>query len=268
MTPTGRTGRRRPLPGFGAGFAFQTVAMRGQADTWFSLITAPFFTLVFMSIMEYSGRTELNAHAVIAPMLITLWTAALSFSGEMISDDRENGRLEALAAAPMSFSALVFGRLCACMLLALPSFLMSYLVAGAVFGYWLPFARPLLFASALVLTAMATAATATALSAVLVIAPGARIVQNSLSFPVYLLGGVLIPVSQYPDWLEALTRIVYLSWGSDLLRAATAPHGGVESTALHTVMLCALGAAAFLSGRVFIARFLRQARALGALTRE
>ncbi|MFB8141362.1 ABC transporter permease, partial [Streptomyces parvus] len=247
---------------------FQTVAMRGQADTYFSLITAPFFTLVFMSIMEYSGRTDLNSHAVIAPMLITLWTAALSFSGEMISEDRENGRLESLVAAPVSFAMLVFGRLCACMLLALPSFLMSHLAAGLVFGYWLPFERPVLFVTALVLTAMATAATATALSAVFVIAPGARIVQNTLSFPVYLLGGVLVPVAQYPDWLETVTRIVYLSWGADLLRAATTPGADLDNAAGYLVMLGLLGAAAFVCGRLFIGRFLRRARALGALAKE
>lgn len=268
MTASERVRRWRLVPGIGAGFEFQIVAMRGQADTYFSLITAPFFALVFMSIMEYSGRTDLNSHAVIAPMLITLWTAALSFSGEMISEDRENGRLESLVAAPMSFAMLVFGRLCACMLLALPSFLMSYLAAGSVFGYWLPFERPLLFASALVLTAMATAATATALSAVFVIAPGARIVQNTLSFPVYLLGGVLVPVSQYPGWLEGLTRIVYLSWGADLLRAATTPGAALKNAAWYMVMLCLLGAMAFVFGRLFIGRFLQRARALGALAKE
>lgn len=252
----------------GAGFAFQLVAMRGQADTYFSLITAPFFATVFMAIMEYTGRTDLNAHAVVAPMLITLWTAALSFSGEMISDDRENGRLESLAAAPMSFAMLVFGRLCGCMLLALPSFLMAYLAAGSLFGYWMSFERPLLFASALVLTAMATAATATALSAVFVLAPGARIVQNTLSFPVYLLGGVVVPVSQFPDWLQVLARVVYLSWAADLLRAATTPGADLENAALHLVMLCLLGTGAFVFGRLFIARFLQRARALGALAKE
>ncbi|MFG2428679.1 ABC transporter permease [Streptomyces sp. NPDC048590] len=260
--------RRRTAPGLIAGFEFQIVAMRGQADTYFSLITAPFFAVVFMAIMEYTGRTDLNSHAVVAPMLITLWTAALSFSGEMISDDRANGRLESLVAAPVEFSLLIFGRLSACMLLALPSFLMSYLAAGTVFGYWMSFERPVLFAVALVLTAAATAATATALSAVFVLAPGARIVQNTLSFPVYLLGGVMVPVSYFPDWLEPVARVVYLSWGADLLRAATTPGEGQGSTARHLVMLCLLGTGAFVLGRLFIARFLRRARALGALAKD
>jgi uncharacterized membrane protein len=97
------------------GFRFQLVAMRGQADTYFALVSTPFFAVIFVSIMIYSGRDDLVPYAVIAPTLMALWTASLAFAGEMISEDRENGRLELMVAAPASVSLLVFGRLCAAM---------------------------------------------------------------------------------------------------------------------------------------------------------
>ncbi|WP_262391482.1 ABC transporter permease [Nocardiopsis sp. CNR-923] len=255
------------LTGFWTGFEFQIVTMRGQAETYFALITAPFFALLYMSIMEYSGRSDLNTHAVIAPMLMTLWTAALSFSGEMISANRENGRLELLLASPTSFPMLVFGRLCACMLLGLPSFAMSYVSAGLAFGYWMPIHHPGVFAGALLLTALATAAAATALSSAFVLTLGARIVQNTLSFPVYLLGGVIVPVSLFPGWLEGISRLVFLSWSADLLRASASPEP-VENAGLHFAMLLLLGAASLAFGLLSIVWFLHRARQLGALSKE
>jgi hypothetical protein len=65
-----------------------------------------------------------------------------------------------------------------------------------------------------------------------------------------------------------VTRIVYLSWGADLLRAATTPGADLDNAAWYLVMLCLLGATAFVCGRLFIGRFLQRARALGALAKE
>jgi ABC-2 type transport system permease protein len=255
------------LRGLSAGFRFQLVAMQGQADTYFALVAVPFFGLVFLSVMAYTGRTDLYSHAVIAPMLMALWTAALMFAGEMIAEDRENGRLESLVAAPVVFSLLVLGRLYACMLVALPAFAMSYLVAGVVFGYWMAVPHPVVFGAALLLTALATAAAATALSALFVAAPSARIVQNSLSFPMFLLGGVLIPGSMLPGWLEAATRVIYMSWGADLLRDATDP-APIDHAGVRLAMVALLGALVLGFGVASISRFLRRARSTGGLSRE
>ncbi|MEV0008976.1 ABC transporter permease [Streptomyces sp. NPDC047973] len=263
--PGGRAGRWLPH-GLGTGFRFQLVALRGEADTYFSLVASPFYVVIFLSVMEYSGRRDLYAHAVIAPMLMTLWSAALMFSGEMISQDRDNGRVEALVATTVSFPLLVLGRLLACMVLALPSFGLALLAAGGIFGYWIEIARPFLFAVTLLLAAFGTAATATALSALFVVAPGARIVQNSLSFPMFLLGGVIIPVSSFPDQLEPLTRLIYLSWASDLLRDAT--DGTATGVLPRLAAVAALSATTLAFGLVFITRFLRRARADGLLAKE
>ncbi|MGH9213673.1 MAG: ABC transporter permease [Acidimicrobiales bacterium] len=251
---------------FGTGFMFQAVAMRKEAGTYLALVSAPFFTLIFLSIVVHSDRADLASYAVIAPTLMTLWTAVLMFSGEMISEDRENGRLEALVAAPISFSQLVFGRLCACMLLSLPAFGIAVVVAGLAFGHWITIHHPLVFVVAIVVTAVATAATATALSALFVVAPGARIVQNTLSFPMFLVGGVMVPASQLPVGLSGISRAIYLSWGADLLRDSLAAESVEAPVArLATVML--LGAAALAFGSVSIVRFLRRARRQGTLSR-
>jgi ABC-2 type transport system permease protein len=252
--------------GFGAGFSFQLIAMRGQADTYFALVSTPFFATIFVSIMLYSGRPDLVPYAVAAPTMMALWTASLAYAGEMISDDRENGRLELLVAAPVSLPLLIFGRLCAVMLVSVPAFVMSILVAGLGFGYWIRIHQLPMFMAAIVLTALATAATATALSALFVISPGARIVQNTLTFPMFLLGGVIIPISVLPTGLDVVSRFIYLSWGADLIRAALTPDP-IEAPVPRMAMVVLLGGVALGFGLIFIGRFVRRGRALGTLAR-
>ncbi|WP_017587873.1 ABC transporter permease [Nocardiopsis ganjiahuensis] len=257
---------RRLLGGFTLGLGFQLRAMVRSADTYFALVGAPLTTVVLMSMMLYSGRTDLASYAVVAPTLMSLWTAGLMFAGEMISEDRENGRLEPLLASPVSLPSLVFGRLCGAMFISLPAFALAIVTAGLVFGVWITIHHPVVFVLAVLATSLATAATVTALSAVFIVAPGARIVQNSLSMPVFLLAGVMVPVALFPVWLEGASRVLYLSWGADLFRDALEP-APVEAVALRLLTMAALGAAALAFGSLTLVRFLRRARAEGTLSR-
>ncbi|MFE9246967.1 ABC transporter permease [Nocardiopsis sp. NPDC006938] len=257
---------RRLLTSFTLGFGFQTRAMSRSADTYFSLIGAPFTTAVLMSMVLYSGRSDLAAYAVVAPTLMSLWTAALMFSGEMISEDRENGRLEPLVASPASLPSLVFGRLCGAMLISLPAFALAVLVAGVGFGHWITIHHPVVFVLAMVATALGTAATTTALSALFIATPNPRIVQNTLSMPMFLLAGVMVPVALYPGWVEGVSRVLYLSWAADLFRDSLTP-GPVEALALRLLTVLALGALALAVGSLTLVRFLRRARAEGTLSR-
>lgn len=253
------------LRGFGLGFVFQARELTVSINAYFSLVSAPFFTITLLSMVTYSGRGDLAAYAVVAPTLMTLWTAALMYAGEMISEDREGGRLELLVASPVSFPALLFGRLCGAMLIALPAFGLSILAAGLVLDTWITVHHPIVFVLTAVVVALATAATATALSALFVLAPSARIVQNTLPMPVFLLSGVMVPVALFPGWLEGISRLLYLSWGADLMRDALAP-GVVEHAAARLLMVLALGALGLLIGGATIARFLRRARCEGTLS--
>ena len=256
----------RLFGGFTLGFGFQARAMARSTDTYFSLVSAPFTTVILMSMVLYSGRTDLASYAVVAPTLMSLWTAALMFAGEMISEDRENGRLEPLVASPVSLQSLVFGRLCGAMLVSLPAFALAIATAGLVFGVWITVHHPLVFVLAALATALGTAATATALSALFIAAPGARIVQNTLSMPMFLLAGVMVPVALFPGWLEGVSRFLYLSWSADLFRDALEP-APVEAVAFRLFMVAVLGAAALAFGSLTLTRFLRRARAEGTLSR-
>jgi ABC-2 type transport system permease protein len=190
---------------------------------------------------------------------------ALLVAGELIDSERWSGTLEALVATPASFPLIITGRIAAVTVVSLLAFVESWLVAWALFGITVAVLHPVVFAAAIGVTAFAMAGTASMMSAVFVLARSARIFQNTLSYPFYVLGGVLVPVSLLPGWLEPLSRVVFLSWSADLLRDSLTS-GTVPDVALRLTAVLGLGAAGLLAGVLLLRRVLTRVRTLGTLT--
>jgi len=64
------------------------MTVRNLGSNLFYLVTVPFFAVVFIAIVEQSGRSSLIAYAVMAPVLIALWQMAIFVAGELINRDR------------------------------------------------------------------------------------------------------------------------------------------------------------------------------------
>jgi ABC-2 type transport system permease protein len=250
---------------FAAGYKLQLRIVRSDPDFLMPLALVPFYTIAFLAIFRYAGRDDLTSYAVLAPVLIALWQLSLVTSGEIVADDRWQGTLELSVAAPASFDVAVASRVLAVTTIALLSFAEAWLIARVLFGIDIVFHHPHAFVLALAATTLAMAGTALIMAALFVVTRSARTFQNSLSFPFYVLGGVLVPVSYLPDWLEPLAAFVFLSWASDLLRDSLEP-AAVDDLGLRLLVVLALGAAGFLVGRYLLARLLRHVRQTGEVS--
>lgn len=247
-----------------AGFIFEVRLLRRSFDEMMVLVTAPLMTLILLSITEHAGRTDLAPYAVLAPALIALWTIALFTSGEIIERERQNGSLEPLVATPVAIGSVITGQILAVTLLSLVGFAESWLTAWAAFGIVVPIVHPTAFTAALVATAFAMAGTASVMSSVFVLSRSVRAYQNSLSYPFFVLGGVMVPVALLPGWIEPLSRAVFLSWSADLLRDSLTPEP-VTNLVARTGVILALGTAGFLIGLVLLRRALDRLRRTGTI---
>jgi ABC-2 type transport system permease protein len=250
---------------FVAGYKLQLRLIRADPDYLMPLAIVPFYTIVFLAIFRHAGRDDLTTYALLAPVLIALWQLSLVTSGETVADDRWLGTLELAVATPGSFAVAVVGRVLAVTSIALISFAEVWVVARVFFGVSIVFHHPFTFVLTLAATTLAMAGTALIMAALFVVTRSARTFQNSLSFPFYVLGGVLVPVSYLPDWLEPVATVVFLSWAADLLRDSLDP-APVDDLALRLAMVLALGAAGFLVGRILLARLLRHVRQTGEVS--
>lgn len=244
-------------------FRFQLRTTHRELDHMMVLITVPLYTVVFLLIVQHADRGDLTGHAVLAPVLIALWAMALMVSGELIEEERYAGTLELAIASPSRYSAVLAGRILAVTTLSLVS-LLETLVVAWLFGVRVTIHHPWLFVATLVVTVLATAGTAVIMSSIFVLARSARTFQNSLSYPFYVLGGVIVPVSLLPEWLQPVTRAVYLSWSSDLLRD-TVSSGTVDAATARLAIVAALGLTGYVAGRLMLRRILTKVRGTGEL---
>jgi ABC-2 type transport system permease protein len=249
---------------FSAAFRLQLRLIRSDPDYLMPLVTVPLFTVTFLAVVRHAGRDDLTAYAVMAPVLIALWQLSLLDSGEIIEADRWQGVLEVVIAAPANVATVVLGRVFAVTAVAFLAFIEVWFVARALFGVTIEFHHPGLFLLTLAASGLAMSGTAVIMAALFVLARSARTFQNSLSYPFYVLGGVLVPVSFLPDWLEPLSSVVFLSWSADLLRDSLDP-APVSGAAVRLGMVLALGTGGFVIGRLLLRRILNRVRADGTV---
>jgi ABC-2 type transport system permease protein len=249
---------------FLVGFRLQARIVLTDPDYLMPLVTVPMFTITFLAIVRHAGREDLTQYALLAPVLIALWALALLDAGEIVSEDRWTGTLEPSIAAPTPLAPLLLGRIFAVTAIALFSFVEVLVAARLAFGVAIRIEHPAEFAAALAATAFAVSGTAVIMAGLFVLSRSPRTFQNSLSFPFYVLGGVLVPVRFLPDWLEPLSSIVFLSWASDLLRATLDPEP-VRDFGSRVAMVLVLGAAGYAIGAAVVAWVLRRVRMNGTI---
>jgi len=248
-----------------AGARFQLWLMRRTIDHVQALVLAPLFAMIFVGLVLAGDRPDLVPVAALGAALVSLWNMAVQVGSHMIDMERRGGTFEQLVSSATPLYALVVGRAAAIIavaLLALPEvWLVTYLVSGVAIAV----PHPAEFAVGMVLTALGLHASATLLAVLSVLARNRMVLQNALNYPFYLLGGLFVPVAALPDWLRPFTRVIFLSWGSDLLRAtlATAAMSNVGA-AVAGLAATVLGTA--LAGRLVLSLVLRRARIEGTLS--
>lgn len=249
---------------FLAGFRLELRTVRAHPDSLIPLFTAPLFTIIFLTIVRNGGRDDLQPDALMAPVLMTLWWFALFQGGNMITSDRWEAVLEPVLAAPAGLASVLLGRIAALMCLGMIGFFEVWAIGELVFGVSIPFEHPLALALTLVGTAFAMAGTAVAFAALFVLTRNAFTFMNSASFPFYVLGGVFVPISLLPGWIQPLSKAIFMSWSADLLRSS------LRRTPVHDLwgrigMVVLLGTISFLIGRAVLSFVLRRMRASGEL---
>ena len=252
------------MTAFWAGFRLQLRVVSSDPDYVMPLVTVPMFTITFLAILRHAGREDLTSYALLAPVLIALWALSLMDAGEIISGDRWYGTLEPTIASPTALAPVVLGRVLAVTAVALVSFAEVWVAARLAFGVTFTIEHPREFLLTLAATTFAVSGTAVIMAALFVLSRSPRTFQNSLSFPFYVLGGVLVPVKFLPDWLEPLSSVVFLSWAADLLRATTAT-APIDDFGRRVAMVVLLGSAGYVIGGAVMGYVLRRARREGTL---
>lgn len=246
---------------FWAAAAFQLSVVR--REPWpLPIITAPIIAVSLLAVVSYSGREDLAAYAVIAPAVMAILGMAVSEAGEVISQDRQNGVLEAILTTPVPLGRVLLARIGVITVVSLVAIVECWLVAAIFFQQMVTVDHPVIFGATLVALAMGIAAIGVVMAAVFVVGRSVRAFQNSLSFPLFLLGGVMVPAGFLPGFLQPISQVFFLSWATDLLRDSMQP-ASVENAWGRLGMILFLSALTYAIGTWLLHRLIRRIRHTG-----
>lgn len=252
------------MHGYLAGLKLEARLIRAHPDSLIPLVTAPLFTIIFLSIVRENGRYDLQPDALMAPVLMSLWWVALQHGGNIITGDRWQNLLESIVAVPTSLASLLLGRVTTVMCLGLVSFFEVWAIGELLFGVSPTFEHPLELVLILACTAFASAGASVAFAALFVMTRNAYTFTNSAGFPLYLLSGVFVPVAVLPGWIHPVSSVIFMSWSADLLRASM-KSAAIDDFWLRLGVVVLLGAVSFLAGRLVLFYVLRRMRTTGEL---
>jgi len=173
------------------------------------------FAFILAFVIRNPGETRELVPGLLG---LTILFGTSSMEAIVIVFERRIGSLERLMLAPIRLPALLAGKLLGGMTFGLTVTAVVLVIALAVFGFggvnWLLLLLALLF----------SAAAFSALGAFVSVAVReifeAQTLANFIRFPMMFLGGVFVPVASMPLGLQAVARLLPLTYSVEVLRAA------------------------------------------------
>jgi ABC-2 type transport system permease protein len=228
------------------------------------ILTMPLVTLVSLAVLVQSGRAELAPYGLVAAVLMTIGQMGNFVASEIVWQERNELTLELVVASPAPYYGVLLARVLVLTSLGLIGALESWLIARLVFGLHITVHHPLLALSTLVFASLAATGTALLTTALFALGSQVRTFQNAINGPLYLLGGVLVPISFLPGWLQPVSPFVFFYWAANMLRASLSAEPPVQ-VVQSLLAILALGLLTGLLARGFLTRMLDRLRQDGSL---
>jgi ABC-2 type transport system permease protein len=239
----------------------QVMLMRGNPMVPLVSVVQPAAFLAVFLARPGAAPPGQRAATVIAVLLTCLWSATLWTAGATLRREVAEGTLARSLTGVTDPRLVVLGKCLGATLLTEGLLLVTGAAAAALAGAALsPGGVPWLVLGAVLLTASGTAA-GFALSSIFVLTRYPVQVTSALTYPVYILSGLLIPGWLLPGWLAWLSRLISLYWADEFLRRAA--DGAFAARPL--AFLAALTAAYCLAGALLFRRVVALAKRKGTI---
>jgi ABC-2 type transport system permease protein len=234
---------------------------RSPLEILIALIMPLIYATIAVYLFRAGDRPGELLMAAVGAGLMGVWVSVLFGSGAAIQNQRWMGVLEPLAAAPVPLLLVFLPITLASSVVGAYALIATLIWSVLLFGVPLEIADPVAFVAAVPITVLALGMLGLLLAASFVLLPNANALANALSYPVWLLSGMLVPVTVLPAWSAPISAVLPSKWGADALR--TAVLGG---NAWPAIGIClAVGAGYLILGTLMMTWFERRARGTAKL---
>jgi ABC-2 type transport system permease protein len=240
--------------------------MRQLMQSRIYLFVALFFPLIFACIAFYMFRGSARPGAAIdlalSAGLMGMWSTTLLGSGNAITRLRYMAVLEPLVASPRSTFLVTLPFAVATASLGIYSLLATLIWSALLFDMPLHLAHPGLFAVAVPVTVVALGLLGLLLASAFILYPTAQSLANLFEYPVWMLSGMLVPLSALPGGLQAVSHVLAPTWGVKAVLGSATGAGD----ALPAIAMCVLLSVVYVATTLLLLkRFEWLARASGSL---
>ena len=241
--------------------------------TWFNvkmLLTSEFFILttflspiIFATIAFFlwqvggatSGQTLL--YVALGAGMMGVWSTTLFGCGGAIAWQRWEGTLELLVAAPSRYDLVLAGQTLGASTFGFYSVGATLAWGVLLFGMPLSASFPMLLPVALAAAIIALGAMGMLIATSFVLYRHANALSNLLEYPVWIVTGLVVPLSTLPAWIGPISWLLAPTWGMEAIRGATI---GDSAPILAIVLCLVLAVVYWLLARLVLVYVLNKAR--------
>ena len=216
--------------------------LKMQAQSGFMLMTAVIQPLIFASIAmadQQAGNHGLPIlYYALGAGIMGIWSTVVFGCGGALSWQRHQGTLEPLVMVPAPFVLVLMGITLGTATVGLYSMGATLLWAAVVFRAHVQMADPYLFTLGAVMTVVSLGLLGLVMASSFVLYRNANAISNMIEYPVWLVTGLLVPLSLLPGWSHPLAYALAPTWGVEALRSAA--FGGQPLPAIGWCLLASL----------------------------
>lgn len=184
------------------------------------VLLIPISILVGAAVFDFAGRPDLQHYSLVGVSIMVIAQTGFMAASEVAVSDRSSGALEALLTTPTAYALILAIRVLVITGIGTLGSALSYLLLILVFGDVVQLYHPLVAVVAIAGIVFGTACIALLLAGILLRSRSVRAVQSAMAGPLFLLAGVLVPIGLLHPLLQWPSKVLYLSWGADLLRVS------------------------------------------------
>jgi ABC-2 type transport system permease protein len=189
------------------------------------LVLALFVPIVQATLAVYLFRSGGEHHrllqAAVGSGLMGVWSSVLFGSGGAIQNQRWQGTLEMIMLAPRRPVTVLLPITLATGVTGSYALLATLVWGRLLYGIRLDFAHPFAFVLAALVCVLALGMSGLLLASTFVLMRNANALANTLEYPVWLLSGMLVPITVLPPWTGPIAAALPTTWGARALREAT-----------------------------------------------
>jgi ABC-2 type transport system permease protein len=197
------------------------------------------------NIVEGGGST----FDFVAPGFIALnvMASGLTALGVALARERESGTLDGILMSPISRSSILLGKTISHTLRNLFQGAITILLVVLLFGINIR-GNPFLIILILIIGTVSFLGFGIVATALTKEQESAQLILGLLQFPMMFLSGVLFPIEQMPSFLQAISKILPLTYAVDALRKVMILGAGIEAVIWPIAILVVLGSITLIIG--------------------